>query len=450
MYFIKNRNALVVASHFLVSSSANIKQPMKLTKQTFVTAFALFSLFFGAGNLIFPAFLGYNSGDGYVWVALGFVLSAVVIPIMAVVAHARLQGTMLDFATKVSPAFALIYCIIVYAISISFPSPRTASVTYEMSIQPYLSIPSWGLSLMYFSLVLFLVWNRSKILDLIGKYLTPGIISLLAAIIGIGLFGEYAPMTPAATDAMISTGILEGYQTFDAIGGVVVGAVVVISLRLKGFSPSISKRLITRAGLIAGIGFVLIYFGLIALGALVSGSYTIANRVELLNALSEASLGAVGQAGLSVLVALACFTTAVGIVAGTADFIKGLFDQSETAYKVTAIIGCVLGVVMGQLDVHSIIVVAFPALMLIYPVTIVLIALNVLPQKWATPLVFRWVIVATLIFSLPDFLSKLGMGDQMSDIQNSIPLGAANLGWLIPSVVVFLISNLYLRFGRSV
>ncbi len=422
---------------------------MKLTKQTFVTAFALFSLFFGAGNLIFPAFLGYNAGSGYLWVALGFIASAVIIPIMAVVAHARLQGTMLDFAAKVSPVFALIYCLIVYAISISFPSPRTASVTYEMSIQPYIDIPSWVLSLIYFFLVLLLVWNRSKILDLIGKYLTPGILLILSAIIGIGLFGNYAPIRPSIYTSNLSSGILEGYQTFDAIGGVVVGAVVVISLRLKGLSPKLSRHLITRAGIIAGLGFILIYAGLIALGAMVSGSYTVDNRVQLLQTLSLSSLGAMGQAALSVLVALACFTTAVGIVAGTADFIKGLFNQSERAYRITAIIGCVLGVVMGQLDVHSIIMVAFPALMLIYPVTIALILLNILPQRYASVFVFRAVIITVLLFSLPDFLAKLGMSVQMNDLQEFIPLGSANLGWLLPAISIFLLSNFYQHFVRS-
>ncbi len=149
------------------------------------------------------------------------------------------------------------------------------------------------------------------------------------------------------------------------------------------------------------------------------------------------------------MVALACFTTAVGIVAGTADFVKGLFNQSERAYKITAIIGCILGVVMGQLDVHIIITVAYPALMLIYPVTIVLILLNVLPERYASVFVFRAVIITVVLFSFPDFLAKLGMADQMSELQEIIPLGAANLGWLLPAISVFLLCNLYQHFVLS-
>ncbi len=112
---------------------------MNYTKQTYLVAFALFSLFFGAGNLILPPFLGYNAGSSWIWVTLGFALSAVVIPILAIYGYARLQGTLIDFAKKVSPGFALLYAVIVYAISVCLPSPRTASVAYEIAIDLSLS-----------------------------------------------------------------------------------------------------------------------------------------------------------------------------------------------------------------------------------------------------------------------------------------------------------------------
>ena len=159
-----------------------------------VTAFALFSLFFGAGNLILPPFLGYNAGGSWFWVLIGFVLSAVIIPIMAIYGHAKLQGTMMDFAKKVSPFFALVYCLIVYAISVALPAPRTASVTYEMGVQPYFEMSSLALSSIYFAFVLVFVLNRSKILDVVGKFLTPGIIIILTAIIVIGVFGDFEPL----------------------------------------------------------------------------------------------------------------------------------------------------------------------------------------------------------------------------------------------------------------
>ncbi len=424
---------------------------MRFSKQTFVTAFALFSLFFGAGNLIFPAFLGYNAGDGWLMVAIGFVISAVVIPILAIYGHAKLQGTMMDFGKKVSPTFAFIYSLVVYVISVSFPSPRTASVTYEMAVQPYIDASSWGsivnyfplgLSTVYFILVLIFVLNRSKIMDIIGKFLTPGILIILGSIICIGLFGDYEPLRASTYASNITSGILEGYQTFDAIGGVLVGGVLVVSLSLKGVSKEESRSVIAKAGLLAGLGFVVMYVGMIALGAFNSGTLEINNRTELLNLLSFNTLGGIGRTALGVLVALACFTTAVGIVTGTADFFKGLFNDSRKAYVITAVISCVLGVVMGQLDVHSIIVVAFPALMLIYPITIALILLNAIPEKYASRLVFRAVVVETIFFSLPDFFSTIGFAEEVKPIQEFLPFGTVTLGWLLPALLTFILVNL--------
>lgn len=411
---------------------------MNQSKQTFITAFALFSLFFGAGNLILPPFLGYNAGDEWFLVTIGFAISAVVIPILAIYGHARLQGTMLDFAKKVSPWFALLFSVIVYAISISLPSPRTASVTYEMAIQPYFEISSLWLSTIYFVIVLLFVLNRSKILSILGKFLTPLIILLLLLIISIGLLSETEPIRASIFNNPLNAGILEGYQTFDAIGGIVVGGVIIVSYTLQGkYDYKAKRQMIGKAGLLAGIGLFIIYGGLIALGAFNSGTLTIENRTELLTVLSSNTLGNMGAAFLAVLVALACFTTAVGVVAGTADFIKGLFGNSNTAYVLTAILGCLLGIVIGQFDVHYIIDIALPALMFIYPITIVLILLNVLPKRLASKLVFRTVVVVTFLFSIPDFLGFIIAEEKLVGIKNNIPLATENMGWVLPAVIVF-------------
>ncbi|GAB5398618.1 MAG: branched-chain amino acid transport system II carrier protein [Aureisphaera sp.] len=422
---------------------------MSPTKQTFVTAFALFSLFFGAGNLILPPFLGYNAGDAWFWVILGFAISAVIIPILAIYGHARLQGTMLDFANRVSPAFAMVYSIAVYIISISLPSPRTASVTYEMAIQPYFSMSSLTLSFIYFALVLVFVLNRTKILSIIGKFLTPLIILILLLIIGIGLFGDVEPIRASIFGSPLTEGILEGYQTFDAIGGVVVGGVIVISFALQGaYGYEEKRRMIGKAGLYAGLGLFLIYGGLIALGSYYSGTLNIENRTELLTLLSTNTLGDIGTAFLAVLVALACFTTAVGIVTGTADFVKGVFGNSQQAYVITGVAGCVLGVVIGQFDVHYIIDVALPALMFIYPITIVLILLNVLPERFRSKMVFRGVVLVTFLFSIPDFLGFLLPEGSLDSIKNSVPFGNEHMGWILPALLVFVFLNL-LRFKRE-
>ena len=424
---------------------------MDHNKKVFVVAFALFSLFFGAGNLILPPLLGYQGGESWPWIVLGFVLSAVVIPILGILAHARLQGTLFDIAKKVSPTFSLIYCYLIYTVSVTLPSPRTASVTHEMAIMPLFNTSSWLTSAIYFALVFLFVVNRSKILNLIGKFLTPGILLILMAIILTTILGFEFSFSTSAYSNPFTHAILEGYQTFDAIGAAVVGGVIIISVNLKHKDLNFKEKryLIGKAGVYAGLGLFLVYAGLILTGALMQGEFdSEISRTALLNGISLKTLGSSARLFLSVLVSLACFTTAVGIVTGTADFVQGRFNASRQAYIVTAVIGCVLGVVMGQFNVGYIIAVALPALMFMYPVTIVLIFLNLLPEKWASTRVFQWVVGVTLLFSIPDFLNSVGWGESVKVFTHWIPLSQFHLGWMLPAVLVFLFVNRITKESR--
>ncbi|CAL2090579.1 Branched-chain amino acid ABC transporter substrate-binding protein [Tenacibaculum sp. 190524A02b] len=417
---------------------------MNKTKDVLITGFALFSMFFGAGNLILPPLLGKNAGDYWFLVTVGFFITAVFIPILGILAHAKLQGTMYDFGKKVSPIFSIAYCFIVYLISITLPAPRTASVTHEMAIAPYFDLSSLFTSTIYFVLVFLFVINRTKVLNLLGKLLTPLIILILLAIILVGIFIAPNTMEPSIFKTPVIDGLLEGYQTFDAIGAVVVGGVLVISMNFnKNASFEEKKLLITKAGFIAGLGLLIIYAGLIFNGALFNASFPEkATRAEILSSLSTQTLGTIGTTFLSVLVALACFTTAVGIITGTADYFKGYFNNSQKAYLITAIISCILGVVIGQFDVHYIINIALPALMFIYPITIILILLNILPNKLASDLVFKIVVLVTFVFSIPDFLQFVVDKDKLTGIINLIPLAKYHLGWVLPAVLSFGFVNL--------
>ncbi|MAO16273.1 branched-chain amino acid transport system II carrier protein [Muricauda ruestringensis] len=414
-------------------------------KSLTVTAFALFSLFFGAGNLVLPPLLGFKSGHLWWLVALGFCISGALVPILGIVAHAKLQGTLFDFAKKVSPSFSVAYCYLIYAIAIALPSPRTASVTHEMAIQPFWGSSSLLTSLIYFMLVFVFAINRTKVLDALGKILTPGILIILLIIIMTAIFTLDFDFVPSDMIQPFSSGILEGYQTFDAIGAVVVGAVIIISVNIKEKSASYEekRRLIRRAGLWAGAGLFLVYGGLILTGALFGNSFdNEITRTALLRGISTKTLGETANLLLSILVSLACFTTAVGIVTGTSDFIKGRFNDSLWAYRITAFIGCVLGVLIGQFDVGYIITVAVPALMFIYPITIILILLNVSPGKYASEKVFRWVVGTTILFSVPDFLGSIGLDEHISHYVDWIPLSQHQMGWVLPALVVFIVGNL--------
>ena len=415
-------------------------------RQILVTAFALFSLFFGAGNLVLPPYLGYQAAVDWPLVLAGFAISAVLIPIMAIFGHARLQGSILDFASKMGRPFAVVYAVIIYAIAISLPSPRTASVTYEMAIEPYFELSPVVLRTLYFGLVLVFVFNRSRILNIIGKYLTPFILVILFAIIVLGL------MTPTTTNGLsifehpVSAGVLEGYQTFDAIGGIVVGGVIVVSLAIQGGLDYDQKRkVIAWAGILAGLGLVIIYGGLIAVAAHLRPVIETDNRSDLLLALSNLTLGNIGASFLAVLVALACFTTAVGVVAGTADFVRELFGGSQTAFRIMAVTGAVIGVLVGRFGVDYIIDIAVPALMLTYPLSIVLIVLSVLPEKYNSKTIFMAVVLTTLLFTIPDFLQSVSSLQWIDRVDRLIPFSNNNLGWVIPSSVVLVLGNIIYR-----
>ena len=417
---------------------------MNKTKDIWVAGFALFSLFFGAGNLILPPTLGVKSGADWWIVVLGFILTAIIIPIFAIFAHARLQGTLYDFGKKVSPLFSTVFCFLIYGIAIAIPSPRTAAVTHEMAIQPFFDTPPILTSIIYFVLVFIFAVNRSKIISLIGKFLTPIIVIILLVIISIAIFTSTGTINPSSFKNPFVDGILEGYQTFDAIAGVVVGAVIIISLDYSNHTTFNEKKtLIRKAGYIAGIGLLLIYGGLILSGSLLSSTFTeSASRIDVLSGLSTQTLGNLGTTFLSILVSLACFTTAVGIITGTADYVKGICNNSKIAYISTAAICAVIGIIVGSYDVGFIIDVAVPALMFVYPITIILILLNILPEKYASKSVFRSVVIVTFIFSIPDFLGFVIPRENLTGIKSIIPLAEHSLGWVIPALLVFIGLNL--------
>ncbi|MCB0461229.1 MAG: branched-chain amino acid transport system II carrier protein [Flavobacteriaceae bacterium] len=425
---------------------------MNNTKTVFIIGFALFASFFGAGNLILPPQLGFNSGPDWWLVALGFITSATIIPLMALFGHAKLQGTMLDFGNKVSPLFSLVFCLCVYSIAITLPIPRTAAVTHEMAIQPFFSTPSLLTSSLYFGLAFIFVMKRDSILSILGKFLTPLIVLILLAIIVIGLFTAPETMNPSVLKSPpLVAGLLEGYQTYDALGGILIGGVVIISLNLEGgVSFKDKKAIIAKSGLVAASGLFIIYAGMIAVGALHNTEFEASiSRPGLLSGLSLKTLGNIGNLFLSVLISLACFTTAVSVIVGTADFFKGLFKESQTAYTVTAIISCLIGILIGQMDVKYIIDVALPVLMFIYPLTVVLIFLNIFPEKYASKLVFKTVVLTTFVFSIPDFLGFLIEADWLTRIKELIPFANQNLGWVLPAVATFFIANLLSRINRD-
>ncbi len=421
---------------------------MKRTKTVFVYGFAVFAAFFGAGNLILPPYLGFKSGPDWWLSAMGFFLTATIIPLGALMAYSRLQGTMLDFGNKVSSRFSLVLCILIYLIALLLPCPRTAAVTHEMAVAPFLDSSPLLTSTIYFTLAAIISLNRGRVMDLLGKYLTPIIGLILLAIIAIKLFFDPGAAAEGHFEQPLISGFLEGYQTYDALAGLLMGGVLVITIQnsRKGADFAEKKRLIAGASLVAMSGLFLIYAGMIYAGSRMGGSADDAiERTSLLRLLADTTLGETGSLFLSMLVGLACFTTAVGILVGSGDFFKGLLKGSERAYRITVITGAIMGILVGQLNVSYIIKVAIPVLMFIYPIVITLIILNVVPGKWASSMVFQIVVLTAFVFSIPDFLGFLLPDSSVTDIQNYLPFAKEGLGWLLPTLISFFAVNFYLK-----
>ena len=419
---------------------------MNRTKQIFVLGFAIFASFFGAGNLILPPLLGFNAGSDWWLVAIGFLVSATVIPLLALLGHAKLQGTMIDFGKKVSRKFAVIFSILVYIIAIVLACPRTAAVTHEMAIQPYFEINSLITSTVYFSAVFVFAINRGKVMDFLGKYLTPIIVLILIVIIGIGVFDSSETMLVSQYKNPLISGFLEGYQTYDAIAGLLVGGIIVVNVNNSKWDIGVAdkKNIIIYSSLIALTGLFIIYIGLIFIGAKYNMEFqSEISRPQLLSALATITLGKFGSAFLAVLVSAACFTTAVSIVVGTADFFKALINNSKSSYVVTAAVSSLFGILMGQFEVKFIIDLAVYALMFIYPIGISLIILNLLAEKYASPIVFRTVVGLAILFSIPDFLKFLIPVENLELIYQIVPFSSDGLGWILPSLLGFILANTY-------
>lgn len=406
-------------------------------KLVLVTAFAMFSMIFGGGNFILPPLLGLQAGDSWVIVCISFGISGVFIPLLGILSQAKTQATMVEMGNKIHPIFGLVIGILMYMICLSFPIPRTASVTYELAIENYFSISSLWFSIIYFSLVLYLCFNRNKILDILGKYLTPILLIIIISIILKVIF--FTDETPK--DSLLvhpfKNGLLEGYQTFDGIASIIIGGVIVSSLNLNNTLSYTQKRRLTfLAGIISSLALFAIYTGFIYTGAVLSDKFpSNISRTALLFGVGNHTLGALGGTLLSVSVSIACFTTAVGIIAGAADFMKYIFKGSSYAYKITVIIACLLGVIVGQTGTDNIISIAFPVLVLIYPIVIMLIFLNIAPDRLTSNFIFRSVITTSFLFAIPDFLASINI--DIYSVNDYLFLSEYNLSWLIPSFIVW-------------
>lgn len=413
-----------------------------MTRNTFVVGFMLFALFFGAGNLIYPPTLGIESGTAY-WSAIsGFVITGVGLPILAVMAISFVKEDARELANKVHPMFGLIFTSIVYlAIAPFFGIPRAANVAYEMSVMPFTNASPVTLlifTLVFFTIVCLMSLNPSKIVDWIGKMLTPILlIAILGLIIG-SLLLLNSPLTePSAnySTAPFFTGFIEGYLTMDAIAALAFGIIVVNTFKEQGAQTQ--RELVAstgKAGIITAVALTTVYVALGWIGGKMATLGEFTNGGEVLSAAANHMFGSFGALLLGIIVALACFTTCVGLVVAAGQFFTKVTPLS---YKTIVYIVTFGSFIIANQGLETIISYSVPVLVFIYPVAIVLIILPFVSKLVTLSQAFyRGAILFTAIVSLYGGLTELGINMSfISSFMEKLPFFKINLGWIIPAII---------------
>lgn len=418
----------------------------KTTKDTIIIGAALFAMFFGAGNLIFPPAIGLKAGNEWFMSLLGFIITGIGLPVLGIIAVSKAGGTIKDLAGKVNPLFAsLLGTIIILAIGPLLAIPRTGATVYEIGIQPIFgSVNPFIVSAVYFSITLFFVIKPSGIMDKIGKVLTPILLIVTLSIIIKGIFFPIGTPVMTSITMPFSSGFTDGYQTMDALGSIVMASIVLVGLIEKGYTDKKEQlKLATRAGLIAGMGLLVIYGGLLYLGATSSSIYTadISKSALIIN-ITNSVLGSLGQIGMCVVVSAACLTTSIGLTAVVGNYFVEL-SRNKLKYEWIVIFTTVFSAVMSVIGVEKLVMIAIPLLTLVYPVAIVLIILGLMDSYIKNKNVFKGAVFGALLISTIEALNLISVSSEaLMTIIARLPFANAGFAWVLPAIICGLVASL--------
>ena len=437
--------------------------------------FALFAMFFGAGNLILPPFIGLNTGSHWYWALAGFFITAIVAPFLGVLMVARVGKHFTDLGWLIHPKLisALTFVIILF-IGPLLALPRTGATTYEIGIQPLLpnlsplcfSISFFGVALVlsiskslcfsifFFGVALVLSISTSRIVDVIGKFLTPFLLIVLILLIFLGVVYPEAEAMPTNLGASQSfvLGFTEGYQTMDVMASVIFAGIIIAAIVNKGYNePSERTRVTIMGGVVSTLCLLFIYGGLIYLGAHsgYEGKEGVILRTDLLLYISHNTLGKWGTIGVALAIGLACLTTAIALISSVSSFFEGL-TRGRVSYKVWAVITTVVSIVISVNSVDSIIAYAVYILLFVYPIVFTIILYVLVFGKWVQrPAPYVTAVVVTAIVSaidvagialldMPWWLAYL-LRDWIFVVKQWLPLGSFKLEWLLPSLLAFVV-----------
>lgn len=413
-------------------------------KDMIIIGFALFAMFFGSGNLIFPPSLGRMVGDQY-WIGLiGFMIMGVGLPLLGVMATAKVGGDFRTVGNHVSPLFStILITALMLTIGPLFAIPRTAATTFEIGIKPFFeNINPIMVIGVYFLINTLFVISPGSIVDLIGKFLTPVLLITLMILIIKGSILPVGPVTETTLDNVFANSLIEGYQTMDALAAVCFGGMIVHTIRSKGYEkPKEIVKLTLKSSLIAITGLGIIYGGLMYLGMYTGHMSGTIEKTALVVSLAEQILGRTGSILLAISVSLACLTTSIGLTATGAEYFSEL-TKGKLPYWVAAILISLVSMGIALMGVDQIVGLTLPVLKILYPVIIVLIGLA-FADKWiASDRVYQVAVYTTLMISILDVMGQtLGL-IPVQKVIGLIPLSNIGFPWIVPVLVVFMVYKL--------
>lgn len=413
---------------------------------TLVIGLMLFSMFFGAGNLIFPPVLGAQAGTSY-WLAIGgFILTGVGLPFAVLLAVSLVKDGAAEIGNRVHPWFSTIFMVIVYlSIGPFLAIPRNANVAYEMGIKPFLGSSSnsafvlLAFSSVFFALVFVVSLNPSKMEQYMGRWITPVLLVAMVTLCTIGLFKMdghlQTPAEPYQANAF-STGFIEGYNTMDALAALAFGIVILSAIKQRGITD---KKQLTKytlkAALVAGVLLSLVYVSLGLIGGKMAASGSYASGTDLLTAASTLLLGSSGKALLGFIFTLACFTTVVGLTVACGQYFSKLLPK--VSYRTVALIVTLIGFTLSNMGLAQILKVSVPFLVTAYPLTIVLTLLTFFSRYYKNiRKVYGSAMLFTGIFAVNSGLATAGVNlGFLQSVAKALPFASVGLEWIIPALV---------------
>lgn len=426
-----------------------------------ICGFALFAIFFGAGNLIFPPYLGVISGNNWGIANIAFLLSDPLLPILGVIVTALLGGQATDLGKRVSKHFSIIIgAISIILIGPLFAVPRTGATTHEIFVQSFVpSAPQWITSLIFFGLTLYIAIHSHTVIDAIGKYLTPILLFILLLVFIAAVVQPNAGFQTTTSTGLFSQSFKEGYQTMDALGAALMAGVVISDLTRRGYTEKKEQhQMMFGVGIVSFILLALVYSSLTYAGATVSTVYdSTIQRPALLIGLIEQLLGSFGKVAMGIAVSFACLTTSVGLITTCGHYFSTL-TNGKLEYKKIVIVSVVISFLLSLLGVDALLQLAVPVLSAIYPMVIALIFLSIFDRY----IVYNWTYTGAVVgaffiggIQAIHLFSQMQGGNFLSELAawtNTLPLNQFGFEWLVPAIigsVVFTVISKFTGMGHK-